>query len=203
VSSTLPASNHYKWGIQHEEEIMKIKVPKPLNSTLGYVLLGVILAFLINQGMAFVLSTGMPIVAVESNSMVPTFYKGDILVLQGAQQQELKIGDIIVFSSPRCKTNSPIVHRITKINPDGSFQTQGDANPGQIPCENYIRYNEIHGKSILIIPYLGWVKIGITEYVVPNALWIAIAAVIAFVVTIKASKSIKTHRPTFMRINSD
>ena len=188
-----------------------MKIPKPLNSTLGYVLLGVVLAFLINQGMAFALSTDMPIVAVESNSMVPTFYKGDILVLQGAQQQDLEIGDIIVFS-PRTQTNtnpltgystsSPIVHRITKVNPDGTFQTQGDANPGQLYFEKHIEPSQIHGKSILIIPYLGWVKIGITEHVVPNAIWIAIAAVIAYVVTIKASKSIKTHRPTFMRINS-
>jgi len=188
-----------------------MKMPKPLNSTFGYVLLGVVLAFLINQGMAFALSTDMPIVAVESNSMVPTFYRGDILVLQGTQPQDLNIGDIIVFSPRSAQTNIdpltgqstsfPIVHRITKVNPDRSFQTQGDANPGQLYFEKHIEPSQIHGKSVLIIPYLGWVKIGITEYVVPNALWIAIAAVIAYAVTIKSSKSIKTRRPTFMKIN--
>ena len=183
-------------------------MPKPLNSTVGYVLLGVILAFLINQGMALALSTNMPIVAVESNSMVPTFYRGDILVLQGSPAEDLVIGDIIVFSPNTgqstnpitgATSSSPIVHRIIKINPDGSFQTQGDANPGQLYFEKHIDVSQIHGKSILIIPYLGWVKIGITEYVVPNVLWIAIAAVVAYFVTLKLSKYIKTPRPTFMR----
>jgi signal peptidase I len=185
---------------------MKMKMPKPLNSTVGYVLLGVVLAFMINQGMALALSTDMPIVAVESNSMVPTFYRGDILVLRGSLAEELDIGDIIVFS-PRIQSNtvagasgsSPIVHRIVKINPDGSFQTQGDANPGQLYFEKHITPSQIHGKSVLIIPYLGWVKIGITEYVVPNAIWIAIAAGVAYVITLKLSKNIKTPRPTFMR----
>lgn len=189
-----------------------MKIPKPMNSTVGYVLLGIVLAFLINQGMAFALSTDMPIVAVESNSMIPTFYKGDILVLQGTPVDQLKIGDIIVFS-PKGKASgsiiglpigsdgsTPIVHRIVKANPDGSFQTKGDANPGQLYFEKHIEPYQIHGKSVLIIPYLGWVKIGITEYVVPNALWVAIAAILAYIVTIKVSKSIKTPRTTIMRI---
>jgi len=181
-----------------------MKMPKQLNSTLGYVLLGVALAFIINQGMAFALSTDMPIVAVESNSMIPTFYKGDILVLQGTPPQELNIGDIIVFS-PRVTqsgsaASSPIVHRITKKNPDGTFQTQGDANPGQLYFEKHIEPSQIHGKSVLIVPYLGWVKIGITEYVLPNILWIAIAAAAAYVVAIKLPKNIKTKGLTFMRI---
>jgi signal peptidase I len=189
-----------------------MKIPKLMNSTVGYVLLGVILAFLINQGLAFALSTDMPIVAVESNSMVPTFYKGDILVLHGTPSEELIIGDIIVFSPKGGQStngagvaasgSTPIVHRIVKENPDGSFQTKGDANPGQLYFEKHIESYQIHGKSILIIPYLGWVKIGITEYVVPNAIWIAIVVVLGYIVTIKASKSIKIPRPTFMRINS-
>jgi len=187
-----------------------MKMPKPLNSTVGYVLLGVALAFVINQGLAFALSTDMPIVAVESNSMVPTFFKGDILVLQGSQQ-DLEIGDIIVFSPSGTQSNgfagsmasspgsTPIVHRITKINPDGTYQTKGDANPGQLYFEKHIELEQIHGKSILIIPYLGWVKIGVTEHVIPNIHWIIIAALVAYLVSFKLTKNIKTPRPTFMR----
>ena len=138
--------------------------------TLFYIFLGVFLAFAINMVLGQALSTDMPVVAVESNSMVPTFYQGDILVVQGAKNPQdykgmLKIGDVIVFSvSGR---DVPIVHRIIQINPDGSFQTQGDANTVQHEFEKHIDAGQIHGKVVTIIPYLGWVKIGVTEYLVP------------------------------------
>jgi len=178
------------------------KLKRPFNSSIGYVLLGIILAFLINQGLSFALSTDMPIVAVESNSMVPTFYKGDILVLQGAPSNELEIGDIIVFSPQGANTGStPIVHRIIKTNPDGTFQTKGDANPGQLYFEKHIEPSQIHGRSMVVVPYLGWVKIGITEWVIPNIIWIAIAAIAAYFVSMKLSKRIKSPRTTFMRIS--
>lgn len=148
-----------------------------LNSSVAYVLLGVILAFGINQGLAFALSTDMPIVAVESNSMVPTFQRGDILVLQGVPSDQLKIGDIIVFSASGQAT--PIVHRIIKINPDGTFQTKGDANSGQLSFEKNINPEYVHGKEIVIIPYIGWIKIAVTEYLAPNILWVILISSLA------------------------
>ena len=145
-------------------------------STVLYVALGIFLAFGVNQGLAFALSTDLPIVAVESNSMVPTFQKGDILALQGVNQEDLQVGDIIVFDPPN--RDIAVVHRIIKVNDDGTFQTKGDANSGQLPYERKISASSIHGKVVLIIPYLGWVKIGITEYIVPNIVRVAIGAVL-------------------------
>jgi signal peptidase I len=138
--------------------------------TIIYVFLGVFLALGINLVLGQALSTDMPVVAVESNSMIPTFYQGDILIIQGTQPPEnykstLAVGDVIVFSVGN--RNVPIVHRIKQINPDGSFQTQGDANTGQHSFEKSIVTEQIHGKVVAIIPYLGWVKIGVTEYIVP------------------------------------
>ncbi|UCD07062.1 MAG: signal peptidase I [Candidatus Aenigmatarchaeota archaeon] len=144
-------------------------LPGFTNSSIFYVILGVILALLVNQGMAFALSTDMPIVAVESDSMVPTFYKGDILVLQGVPAEQLKVDDIIVFSPPNQDT--PVVHRIIGINPDGTFQTKGDANPGQIWYEKSIKASQVHGKQIMIIPLLGWIKIITMEFILPNLVW--------------------------------
>ena len=140
-----------------------MKKRSTIKSNAGYILLGIVMAVMINQGLAFALSTDMPIVAVESNSMVPTFFRGDILVLQGVPQENLKLGDIIVFSHPT--GDVPIVHRVVGINPDGTFQTKGDANAGQLYFEKHIEPSQIHGKSIMIIPYLGWVKIGVTDFV--------------------------------------
>ncbi|MBL7206845.1 MAG: signal peptidase I [Candidatus Aenigmarchaeota archaeon] len=150
-----------------------------LNSTLStilYIVFGIALAFGVNQGLGFVLSTDMPIVAVESYSMVPTFYKGDILVLQGVPPKDLKVGDIIVFSTK--EQPAPIVHRIVEINDDGTFQTKGDANSQQLSFEKSIKGGQVHGKEILIIPYLGWVKIGMVEFILPNITYVIIGVVI-------------------------
>lgn len=153
-----------------------MKTLRSFSTTVFYIFLGIFLAFGINQGLAFALSTEMPVVAVESNSMIPTFQRGDILVLQGVPPKDLKIGDIIVFSPPGHET--PIVHRIIKINPDGTFQTKGDANTRQLEFEKRIESGQIHGKEILIIPYLGLVKIGITDYVIPNMFWVVLGIII-------------------------
>ncbi len=140
------------------------------NSSIFYVIVGIVLAFGVNHGMALALSTDMPIVAVESNSMTPAFYRGDILILQGVPADQLAVGDVIVFSPP--KQQIPVVHRIIEINSDGTFQTKGDANPGQIWYEKSIRASQVHGKQIAIIPMLGWVKIVTMEYLIPNISWV-------------------------------
>ena len=158
-----------------------MKLPKVHGavSTALYIVLGIALAFGVNQGMAFALQTDMPVVAVESNSMVPTFYKGDLLVLQGVPPEQLLVGDIIVFV-PEGRT-IPIVHRIIDKNPDGSFQTKGDANSQQLPFEKRITPDQIHGKEIAIIPFLGWVKIGVTEFILPNAIWAILALLCIYI----------------------
>ncbi len=147
-------------------------------STVLYIVAGVILAVGINWGMGLALGTSMPIVAVESNSMVPSFYKGDILILQGAAREDLAIGDVIVFI-PEGR-GVPIVHRIVETNLDGSFQTKGDANPQQLPFEKNIPYQTIQGRSIVTVPYLGWVKIGLTEFILPNIIWVAAGVIVAY-----------------------
>jgi len=146
--------------------------------TVVYIIIGIVLAVIVNYGLGFVLGTSMPIVAVESNSMVPTFSKGDILILQGAT--DLKESDIIVYSVPTRTT--PIVHRIIEKNPDGTYQTKGDANYGQLPFEKRITVDQIKGKVIYIVPYLGWVKIGLSEllrdYIMPNYIWFILLAIV-------------------------
>ncbi len=164
---------------------MRLKEPY---STIAYIALGILLALGINQGLALALSTDLPIVAVESNSMVPTFSRGDILLLQGTPPYQE--GDIIVFSPSPGET--PIVHRIVEVNPDGTYQTKGDANSSQLPFEKMIAPEQVHGKVVLIVPYLGWIKIGISEYVLPNILLVAVAAIflyILFIAIIKAWRS--------------
>ena len=122
----------------------KSKESSGILSTTMYIVFGIVLAFGINQALAMALSTDMPVVAVESNSMVPAFRRGDILVLQGVPSEQLVVGDVIVFSPGPWTT--PIVHRIIEINDDGTFQTKGDANSGQLSFEKQIHPDQIHGK---------------------------------------------------------
>ena len=153
-----------------------MKLSKYTNSSVFYLILGVVFALGINGGLALALSTDMPIVAVESNSMVPTFSQGDMLVLQGISQEHLTVEDIIVFDPPSGGT--PIVHRIVEINNDGTCQTKGDANSGQLHYEKSITYDQVHGRVAMIIPFIGWVKIGMTQYLLPNLLWIFLGAAV-------------------------
>ncbi|MEE9405812.1 MAG: signal peptidase I [Candidatus Aenigmarchaeota archaeon] len=156
---------------------MKKKIPENA-STIIYIAAGIFLAVIINQAMGLGLTTDMPVVAVESNSMIPTFYKGDLLVLQGVPPEQLAEGDIIVFIPEG--SNRAIVHRIIAINGDGTFQTKGDANANQLPFEKRISTGQIHGKKVAIIPYLGWVKIGVMEIFLPNIGWIALGGIILY-----------------------
>nr|NIO44115.1 signal peptidase I [Candidatus Aenigmarchaeota archaeon] len=120
-----------------------------------YLFLGFVIAYGVNIGLGFILETQTPVVAVFSDSMVPTFYKGDMIMVYG--EENIKVGDIVVFDSPDKKY--PIIHRVHEIR-DRGIITKGDNNPstdertwGVIPLE------KIYGKAFLKIPILGWVKI--------------------------------------------
>jgi hypothetical protein len=86
------------------------------------------------------------------------FDKGDVLVIKGVPIAELKVGDVIVYSVPQ--RGDPIIHRIVSLDP---ISTKGDANSGQISFERAIPENQVHGKAVALIPYLGWVKVGAVE----------------------------------------
>ncbi len=88
------------------------------------------------------------------------FNKGDIIVLRRAK--DIKIGDVIVYNANRAE---PIIHRVVRKseNSEVIFQTKGDNNKGMLDFENDIKNDEIIGKAVVKIPYLGWVKVGFTN----------------------------------------
>ena len=86
------------------------------------------------------------------------FEKGDVLIIKGVPIDELTVGDVIVYSVPQ--RGDPIIHRIVSLNP---ISTKGDANSGQLSFERAIPENQIHGKAIALVPYIGWVKVGAME----------------------------------------
>ena len=86
---------------------------------------------------------------------------GDVAVVGGSVNY--KVGDIIVFSPQNSKY--PIIHRIVAINEDGSYQTKGDHNAGQLPYEYKIYKEQIHGKVLYTVPYIGLIKVAFVRMV--------------------------------------
>lgn len=86
---------------------------------------------------------------------------GDIAVITGSN--EYKIGDVIVYK-PR-NEKYPIIHRIVALNEDGSFQTKGDRNNGQLYYEKRVEKSQIYGKAVLRIPLIGWPKVILTRLI--------------------------------------
>ena len=113
------------------------------------------------------------------------FNKGDIMVLYGKKVDKIEVGDILVFNS---RQPNPIIHRLVKKwYQDGQyhFQTKGDHNPNSI--QNYVNSQgrsvspdypgaikildetdipeeKIIGVGVIKIPFLGWIKIIFTDY---------------------------------------
>ena len=56
----------------------------------------------------------------------------------------------------------PIIHRIISIE-NSTVSTKGDANTDQLQFEHNINEDQINGKATLLIPKIGWVKVGIIE----------------------------------------
>ena len=79
---------------------------------------------------------------------------GDMIVVLNTD--EISIGDIIIFDSDIRKF--PIIHRVYSVN-SGGLLTKGDNNA----APDSFNKGKIHGKAILKIPLLGWVKIIFTE----------------------------------------
>ena len=100
----------------------------------------------------------------ETYSFKNGFNKGDIMVLVGTEPKTIKIGDVIVFMSSQ--RSDPIIHRVmiisgSETNDSGFiFQTKGDHNVDSGEgLDTNIQEQDIIGKAVFRIPYLGWIKI--------------------------------------------
>ncbi len=105
----------------------------------------------------FVLAMGTPtpLVVVTSESMVPTLNVGDLLVLKHVPEDDIKVGDIIVYEDS-WYTAAPIVHRVIRIeeiNGTKHFYTKGDNNQMEDPGDRV--YSEITGVVVMVIPWVG------------------------------------------------
>ncbi|TFF90682.1 MAG: signal peptidase I [Promethearchaeota archaeon] len=168
---------------------------------IGFAFFGSFLIYFILQ---VALNTPTPMVVVVSGSMEPELYKGDLLFLQGVEPEDLrdgtiedKDGDIIVYDARGLwdgAPDEPIVHRIIDKwhNESGWwFKTKGDANSmidGERDVEGGVPIPEdrIFGKVVGKIPYIGWVKIFLTEtnLLIPLIVILAVPLIVSIIMDI-------------------
>ena len=89
---------------------------------------------------------------ITTDSMKPNINSGDIIIINKADKENLKVGDVITFSQPE----GLITHRIVKIEED-EYITKGDNN--NIEDEKKVKYEQIKGRKVMKIPFLGKVVI--------------------------------------------
>ncbi|MHA1988180.1 MAG: signal peptidase I [Promethearchaeota archaeon] len=183
-------------------ERRKIKAPikkEKKHSTKRKIIVTVILlttafsgAFLIYFIMQLALNTNNPMVVVVSGSMEPNLHKGDLLFLRGIDAENIrngtiegKEGDIIVFDAQGLPgwfhaPPEPIVHRVVDKKYDNGwfFLTKGDANHDADPV--WVPETRIFGVVVGRIPYIGWVKIILTD----SGLLIPLLVIVSFLLVI-------------------
>ena len=111
----------------------------------------VLVAFGLYQGLGAVLQTPMPMVSVVSSSMEPTLHIGDLAITAKA---DYKVGDIAIY----LRGKITIIHRIIEVRPDG-YVFRGDNNPGPDPA--VVPKANVIGKVQFAIPLLGYPRLAL------------------------------------------
>lgn len=99
---------------------------------------------------------GFTPLAVQSESMAPTFQEGDLIVIQQCDPATLKEGDVVTFHTIIDNQYALNTHRIVSIdevNGTRSFTTKGDNN--ELTDQHVIADGDIVGKYVFTIPFMG------------------------------------------------
>ncbi len=86
--------------------------------------------------------------------MEPTIKKGDLILIKPVDNYT--VGDVLTFCrNERCQKTT--THRIYDIYVNAgelTYVTQGDAN--DLPDTREVKENEVVGKTVLIVPWFGY-----------------------------------------------
>ena len=109
---------------------------------------------------------------VVSGSMEPTFYRGDIVMVQhtsflGIQEfnpDDIQVGDVVVYNA--AWYDQPVIHRvinITDINGTTMYVIKGDNNkrpdPYYVPAERIQEKVVSVGDNLAVIPKIGYLSL--------------------------------------------
>lgn len=134
----------------------KIKNKKTTKKIIKYIILiALIVLFIINLILSFEENThilGIYMFNIVSESMEPTFYKDDLVVVRKCSEKELKKGDIITFKQED-RTISHRIDGITKEKGEVKFITKGDNN--EVRDQELVEVQDIYGKVLFSIKDVG------------------------------------------------
>lgn len=168
--------------------------------TIGYYVFVAIVLFVAVIILASILPIPgkLEIKIVKSGSMEPTIKTGALVVIK--PESSYKIGDVITFGKDT-KTEVPTTHRIVADRVENGmliYTTKGDANEDKDTKE--IKKDEIIGKNIFSVPYLGYIMdfakqpLGFALLVGLPALYIVYDEVTKILVEIKKIKNGKKEK---------
>ena len=100
------------------------------------------------------LALGWIPLVVTSGSMGPLINRGDVVVVEPGVAPIA--GNVVAFAG---SDGSPVLHRVERVNPDGTFTTRGDANNES----DSTPVTAVGGVGRLLIPGLGLVKLLLPE----------------------------------------
>ena len=123
---------------------------------------------------------GVRVFNIISESMIPKYYIGDVLVVKSIEPQNIKVGDDIAYIGQESTFNQKIVtHQVIKIdyeNGEYIFHTKGIANILEDPL---VHQNQVFGKVVYKIWILSLIsKILSNVYVVFFGIFVPIVILI-------------------------
>ena len=103
-------------------------------------------------------------IGILSNSMYPTFSRGDIIIYEKFEESNLKNlekGSIIIYRIG----NQSVAHRVVNViheNGETLYQTMGDNN--NAPDTKYVKVSQIQGVYRFHIKYIGYPSVWLNEF---------------------------------------
>ena len=135
-----------------------------------------LVSILLSGFVVFLLVSGTHAYAVQSDSMLPTLRRGDVVFVRKVSFDELAKGDVISATFP--ESDGIFTHRIVRVDTENSqLYTRGDHNMSDDPMPT--ASSHILGKLWFSVPYLGFISLYITNYTV---LYIALGVALALIV---------------------
>ena len=171
----------------------KIKNKRMTKKIFKYIILNVLIVlFIINLILSFEENThifGIYMFNIVSESMEPTLYKNDVVVVQKSETSQLQIGDIITFKQDE-RTISHRILDITEEKGTTKFETKGDNN--EIADPDKVDSGQVYGKVLFKIKKIG----KIVEYIqnIRGFINILFFAVIVFILVSLRDKQKNTRK---------
>ena len=103
-------------------------------------------------------------VTIVSNSMLPTYSRGDVIIYEKMSSDDLKKlekNSIIVYRVE----NQMVAHRVVNVIQDNGtikFQTKGDNNNG--PDTDLVAINQVVGVYRLHLKYIGYPSVWLNDF---------------------------------------